>query len=308
MRMKRPASPAYPCLALLVLSCALASAAPRQGAKSAKSPDAKPARPPVERQVGFKAVTFNLRTSEADDSDAPKGNGWDARKGALLQQLQGTGAKLVGLQELSARQAADVRARFKSSHALLTSPRELGLLYDRSFFVLAGSGTMKLTGSDEWGDRYFLWARLKLKEGCGCVLAVNTHFSTEAASRLTNGSTVAEWLGAQKTDCAFLVLGDLNEPEGPVTDRIRAVAAPGQGWTAAAPGIGTFNDFAGPPGKPLDPALKLDHILARSPGLRVVSGKVYGSHPDRNAYSDHYALEALLALTAEDCRKPTPKK
>lgn len=293
MRMKRPASAAYPCLALLVLSCALASAAPR---------------PSVERQVGFKAVTFNLRTSDADHSDAPRGNGWDARKEALLKQLQGTGAKLVGLQELSARQAADVRARFKSSHVLLTSPRELGLLFDRSFFVLSGSGTMKLTGSDQWGDRYFMWARLKLKEGCGCVLAVNTHFSTEASSRLTNGRTVAEWLGAQKADCAFMVLGDLNEPEGPVTAGIRAVAAPGESWNAAAPGLGTFNDFAAPPGATLDPALKLDHILARSPGLRVLSGKVYGAHPDRNAYSDHYALEALLALTAADCRKAAPKK
>ncbi|MFA6092041.1 MAG: endonuclease/exonuclease/phosphatase family protein [Elusimicrobiota bacterium] len=262
-------------------------------------------RPAAEKDRRFKIVTLNIRTAYADDTDRPKGNGWDARKERLMSLLEQTRAQIIGLQELNP-QASELGSRFSKTHELRASPPDLGILIEKTAFSIQDAGSRKLEGSDQWGDRFFQWVRLAPRKGCGCLLAINTHFSTDKDSRLANSRTLSEWLKEQDPSCGLMIFGDLNEAEGPVTAPLLVETGPGQAWEAAAPGQGTFNEFAGPPGGRLDASLKLDHILIRSPQLRMLESKVHDAHPGQPAYSDHYALEASVEMGPSLCESPRP--
>lgn len=281
------------------------------------SPKAIPVR--EDGKIDLKAVTFNIRNENDKDRDE---RAWTRRVGKAVSIIRKIQPDVMGMQEVTHGQAADLRASLPD-YDFTGIAREDGqrrgeyacIFYRRDRFSpdLAEEGTFWLSGTPEkagsatWGNtlpRIATWMRLvDLATGRGFYV-VNTHFDHQhQGSREKAAILIARRIDGRKhRDEPVVLLGDFNAVEGnPAIQYLRGkrvdIAGSQEEWNHGL--IDTFRMMhpSGTSPKSLhlwgrkDAGWKVDHILV-SKGARVMESEVV---MDALPFSsDHYPVMARV--------------
>jgi endonuclease/exonuclease/phosphatase family metal-dependent hydrolase len=225
-------------------------------------------------------MTFNVRTQDADGADAQIGNDWAKRLPLARAVLADHAPALVGLQEATTGQVADLKGNYTALPAT-----DVTVLYDPAQ-VEALEGAVVDVGNygnmDPWGTRYCNWQRFKVSATGAEVVFFNTHLST-AGDNVPQSKFVFELAqGWVKKGYSAVVVGDFNYDAGQ-----NLMAA---GWVdAVSDHAGTFHAFGGGRSGPRLDFIGIQGATSMESGVdtRTTSG-VYPS--------DHYPVWAKLAL------------
>jgi endonuclease/exonuclease/phosphatase family metal-dependent hydrolase len=261
-----------------------------------------------------KAMTFNIRTSRANDGlDA-----WDNRAGIVRDTIVRYGPDFVGLQEAWPEQTASVHNGLPD-YGYLTRTREVDpcqgeavpLFYDQRRWVLdcTRSGTFWLSetpdvpGSKCWGNgipRVATWGHFLEKSSGRGLYVFNAHLDhLSERSRVKSAELIARRIAERACPDPVILLGDMNSGENggavryfkgvspgataPLMDTYRKVQPHG-GWA------GTFHAFTG-----FGLGRKIDYVFtlpnARVLDARLVRDNFAGRYP-----SDHFPVVAEMAF------------
>lgn len=300
------------CLLAAVLGCGGC-----RKAEEAGSPRAVPVR--EDGKIELILTTFNIRNENNKDLDD---RAWTRRVGNAVRLIRRMKPDVMGMQELTHGQAADLRASLPdydfSGIAREDGKRQgeyAGIFYRRDRFSAdaAESGTFWLSGTPEkagsatWGNtlpRIATWLRLvDLATGRGFYV-MNTHFDhRHQGSREEAALLVARRIDGRKhTDEPVVLLGDFNAVEtnpaiAYLAGKAGVIAGSGRKWEHGM--IDTFRVLhpSGTSPKSLhlwgrvDAGWKVDHILV-SKGARVMEAEVV---MDALPFSsDHYPVSARV--------------
>jgi len=240
--------------------------------------------PAVEPPQPLRVLTYNIRTSGADEEDALLHNDWPRRKAFALRMLKELDPDVIGLQEATDGQVKDLEPGF----AVLRQ-EELALLYraDRLEPLAGGFITLGVFGHpDPWGERWAQWQIFRTRQGGQSFLVVNTHLSTAEDQVPQADQVIALALEKQIPGLPTVVMGDFN------FDASRALVAKGF-KDALRDHQGTFHAFKGGRSGP-----RLD-VIGLS-GCRAIQAKVDTRRLQvEGAWlypSDHYPVTATLVL------------
>jgi endonuclease/exonuclease/phosphatase family metal-dependent hydrolase len=263
----------------------------------------------------FRVMSFNIRTAEADDGP----NGWTLRRDLVVETIHAQQPDILGLQEVVATQAAELRAALPG-YGFVGAGRDDGaeqgefvpIFYRRERFTLVDCGHFWLSahpevaGSVGWDaalPRLATWVRLRFNDAPWMeVEAINVHFDhrgvrarVESAKLLRR---VVESLGGRPV----VVLGDFNCAPGSMAYQVLtrdsgnwAELADTQPRSAASFAAGTFHGFTGKP-----EAGRIDWILVNRTFEPVESG-IDRSQRDGRYPSDHFPVTATLRMCASGC-------
>lgn len=251
-------------------------------------------------------MTYNIRYGTAGDGD----NSWPNRRELLIEQLEETGADVLGMQEALRFQIDDIRGALPQ-YGEVGIGRDGGtegeyscILYNTNRFGVIDSGTFWLSETPEtrsfgWNAacvRICTWALLvDLKTG-ESFYHYNTHFDHQSAEARLNGMRLIVKRIAERDPVApFVLTGDFNAGENspplqyakdnagpvPMVDTFRVLHA-------GAMEVGTFNRFSGDTS-----GAKIDYILT-TPDMTVLSAEVDQSMPGGRCISDHFPVAAEL--------------
>lgn len=177
-----------------------------------------------------KVCTYNIRTADFDDKDpAP----WSLRSGCVAEAIKATGADLVALQEVIARQREtldrDLGEAYESAGVCRDDGKLKGestpIFWRKDRFDELASGTFWLSetpevaGSRGWDGmfpRVCTWAMLKDRETGKTVAFFNAHLDHRGAQAKVNGAKLiaARAAEARRNGAALVVItGDLNTVE-----------------------------------------------------------------------------------------------
>lgn len=265
----------------------------------------------------LKVMSFNIRYDNPGDSS--RGEGWTTRREAVSKLISGSGADIVGTQEVLHHQFADLKARL-TDYDVVGCGRDDGkrageyeaLWYKRSRFEKLDTGNFWLSetplvkGSLGWDGacvRMASWALLRDRLTGKKILAVNTHLDhVGAVARREGVNLILEKLKEIAPEVPAVVTGDFNSgsrsaPVKHITDTSlpfhlvdsRAIAeiTSGPQWT--------FHDFNR---QPVDERLIIDYALV-TPGIRVKNYTVIPTVPSSETQfniSDHNAVIITIAL------------
>lgn len=248
----------------------------------------------------FAAVSYNIRHAILDEGR----NAWSRRKGAVFDLLDDLDPDVLGLQESTGDQHAEVQRQLSGYEwaGVADDPGsgEHNPVGVRDRFVLQETETAWLSetpavpGSVGWDASFArVVTQLRLRDtATGRELAVlNTHFDHEGpTARAESARLLRERVDA--LDCAAVVLGDFNarpgsRPYDVLTgdgyDRPLADARARAG-TVEGPET-TVTDFESP-----DPGRQLDHVFVTG-GLAVDRYRVCDRGREDGRYpSDHLPL------------------
>jgi endonuclease/exonuclease/phosphatase family metal-dependent hydrolase len=232
-----------------------------------------------------KILTYNIRTSTADEEDVRLHNAWPQRRPLALQMLKETAPDIIGIQEATDEQVKDLEPGYK-----VLRQEELALLYRPSHLEAVEGGfiTLGVFGHpDPWGDRWAMWEVFRNREDGRALLVVMTHLST-AEDQVPQAEQVIR-LAREKGSPGLpvVVMGDFN------FDASGMLAASGF-RDALRDHEGTFHEFKGGRRGP-----RLDVIGVS--GCGVHQGKVDTRRKRVDGTwvypSDHYPVAATLVLT-----------
>ncbi|USN98194.1 MAG: endonuclease/exonuclease/phosphatase family protein [Phycisphaeraceae bacterium] len=257
----------------------------------------------------LRVASFNIRYGTADDGP----DAWPLRRDKVVETIADLDADLVGLQEALPFQIGFLLEHLPRYGATGVS-REDGktdgeaspILYDRTRFTLAASGTFWLSdtpdeaGSNTWGaacTRICTWARLvDLKTG-RAVYHFNTHFDhVNQPAREKSAALILQRIASRAANEPVVLTGDLNAGENNaavhalltgevgLTDTYRAIHPSGMS--------GTFTGFK------LDSEggdRKIDYVLI-GPGLRATGAGIETRKIDGRYPSDHFPVWAALGF------------
>jgi endonuclease/exonuclease/phosphatase family metal-dependent hydrolase len=243
--------------------------------------------PPISNTArSLRLLTYNIRTSGADEEDAKLHNDWPRRRPLALRMLKELDADIIGIQEATDGQVKDL----EPGYAVLRK-EELALLYraDRLEALEGGAITLGVFGHpDPWGDRWAQWQVFRSRQNGRGLLVVMTHLST-AEDQVPQAEQVID-LAVEKGRAGLptVVMGDFN------FDASARLAAKGF-KDAVADRAGTFHAFKGGRTGP-----RLDVIGVR--GCAVIDAKVDTRREQLDGAwvypSDHYPVE--VAVTWEE--------
>ena len=240
---------------------------------------------PDAKAVQVVAVSYNIRTAYADESDAKLGNDWPKRKPLALKMIQDLDPDIVGIQEATEGQVRDLQEGFEAFQKV-----ELAFLHrpDRLQALEGGFLTLGAFGNpDPWGDRWVLWQRFRPRGGGPAFVVVMTHLST-AKDNLPQAVRVLDLAVEKGRDgTPLLVMGDFNFDAAPMLAK--------RGFQdALTDKKGTFHAFKG--GREGE---RIDFIGVK--GFKVVGEGVYTRMEGKGAEtiypSDHYPIWAKVVLT-----------
>jgi len=272
---------------------ALASAAPHHAASCAP----------------LRVMTYNIRL----DLESDGVNRWSNRKDQFSGQVALMHPAILGLQEVVARQKADLEQALPG-YTFLGVARDDGksagefsnLAFDRTVFTAQSSGTFWLSptpavpskGWDAAYKRVATWAHLVRRSDGKRFLALNTHLDNEGRqARLESAQQIVRWLAAnRRPNEAIVMTGDLNtEPDTPPLRELtsaklglrdsRAISK-----TPPVGPSGTWNDFQALP----KTDGRIDFVLV-DPTLEVERYAILAWHGEggRTA-SDHFPVVSDL--------------
>jgi endonuclease/exonuclease/phosphatase family metal-dependent hydrolase len=303
-----------PCLLMALVLCGSC-----RRREAVQAPKAVPVR--EDGKIEILATTFNIRNENARDLDE---RAWPRRVANAVRLIRRIQPDVMGMQELTHGQAADLRASLPD-YGFFGVGREngrtegeyAGIFYrpDRFSHDRAEGGTYWLSGTPErpgsatWGNtlpRIATWMRLvDLTTGRGFYL-VNTHFDHQhQGSREQAAVFIANRIDGRKhPDEPVVLLGDFNAVEtNPAIQYLRGIPAHLAGGRKQWKGglVDTFRTLhpSGTAPKTLhlwgrkDAGWKVDHILVSKGGRVLESGVVMDALPFS---SDHYPVIARVVF------------
>ena len=258
----------------------------------------------------FRVMSFNIRTAEADDGP----NGWDLRRDLVIETVQAQQPDILGLQEVVARQGAELRAALPD-YGYVGVGRDDGagrgesvpILYRRARLTIVDSGQFWLSahpeeaGSMGWDaacPRVATWVCLRFNVApLTEVQVINVHFDHRGARARVESAKllrrVVESLGGRPV----VLVGDFNCAAGSLPYQILtgnsgnlSELADTQPRAAADFAAGTFHGFTGRP----EPG-RIDGILANRFFEPVESG-LDRRRRDGRYPSDHFPVTATLKM------------
>ena len=229
-------------------------------------------------------LTFNVRTSDADAVDAPLGNDWSARLPLALEVLSAADPDVVGLQEATDGQVADISAGF----TVLSAPG-VSILYRAERLTALGGAVVDVGNygnMDPWGTRYVNWQRFALAGSGAEFTFYNTHLST-AGDNLPQSQFVLDLAAESDAEgIASVVVGDFNY------DAAATVAAKGFD-DDVSDHAGTFHGFQGGRSGP-----RFDFVVSRRATSTESLVDTRSTAPEQPTVypSDHYPIVVKLTL------------
>lgn len=266
--------------------------------------------------ASFSILTFNILGAW----DQREGAGWDQRGERVLRTIRLAGADLVGIQEGTRGQLADLDAGLPGlTRAPVRDPIEppippgedpLNAIYYRPERFRFEKGGVFWLGEDpshpaqDWDaafPRCAAWARLVDVSRGQPLVFISTHLDNwSQRARMEGVSLILNFLrhhlGEPDGPSPAIVVGDFNSDasleahrrflEGPPS--FRDAWEETHGGPSAPYGDGTFHDFTG---KPLPQVGRIDWILSTGPlvprDARIVESSFEGIYP-----SDHFPVLA----------------
>jgi endonuclease/exonuclease/phosphatase family metal-dependent hydrolase len=236
---------------------------------------------PTDTSTEIRVMTFNVRTSDADGSDATIGNDWARRRSLAQAVLSDNDPDVVALEEATSGQVADLRSGF----AVLSRPGVV-LLYDAGRVDAVDGGSFDVGNygnSDPWGPRYCNWEKFRLRSNGREFFVYGAHLSTAGDNVPQLRYLLSRADESASAGYPTIVTGDFNfDATTLLRDKSWADAVTDKG--------GTFHNFHGSRG------VRLDFI-----GLKNLSSVSSGVDTRRDATrsptvypSDHYPVRAVL--------------
>ncbi len=254
----------------------------------------------------MKILSCNIRTSLARDGE----NAWERRKDFCARVIRAQSADVIGFQEMSAVQYADLEAALPAYavYALVDEPcgdrPQNAIFYRRDAFRLVSaagywlSQTPHVAGSRSWDSacvRLANWVRLQDRSTGFEFRLVNTHLDhISQPAREGQAALLVEDARAYPPEYPQILTGDLNAN---AANRAIAMLQAG-GWidTGGARGGGdpglTFHAFQGPATASAEG--KIDWIFTRGT-LAVLGAEIIRDSENGRFPSDHYFVSAVVA-------------
>lgn len=231
--------------------------------------------------AGFRAMTFNIRTGQA--ADGP--NTWPNRKTLAVEHIRANAPDLLGIEEPTEGQWADLTDALKSDWTPVAHDRKdahggseshlQGLFFRTSRFERTADGvfwlsdTPDLPGSitwpQDWGARVCVWAKLQDKTTNKELLFAVVHTDTHGAAWLPSVKCLAAQLPKLAGPSPIVCVGDFNCSAG--CEAHAWFTGPGgftDAWTSLKKpdlGVTTFNAFMPIPMLPLNDMPRLEKWL-----------------------------------------------
>lgn len=227
-------------------------------------------------------LTWNVRRDDGQGD-------WPARLAGLLAALREQAPDLVGLQEATPHQLADVCAALPEYACVrgIETPRGESnpILLRRDAYRLLDGGGLWLSSTPEipsksWDakhTRIATWVRVaRLADGQELTV-VNTHFDAESAIFRAKAARLL-----RRRFPGAVLMGDFNDEPG---SRAHTILMEGLRDVAPERGLETMRGESGPPDARLDWILVPDHVVAGD-------ARVVAAPPGHPPASDHDALAA----------------
>lgn len=261
-------------------------------------------------------VTYNIRYANPNDGD----NIWENRREAMVTYLRGTGADLIGVQEVLPAQRAYLAEHLPEyawygvgRNAEHDQGEGTPIFYRRDRFDVRDQGTFWLSptpevaGSRGWDaalPRVASWLRLRERRSGREFVMVNTHFDhmgrearLESARMLTR--RIADLAPSGTAPLPVILTGDFNcRPDDtpyaaivkPADASLALLDAQHASREPHTGGDSTSNAF-----KTISPGAKIDYIFVRGP-LTVLSHRIEDPKVDGRFVSDHQPVVAVVAM------------
>ena len=271
---------------------------------------------PVTR-TRLKVVTFNIRWQGCYNGEYID-SGFVRRKPLVLEVLRESGAGIIGLQEASIEQRAQIAAEL-TGFGMYPSPAEAGdegILYRLDRFVLTDSGhefvrRMPEVPGTNIGVRDFVWVNLQDRFSGKRFYVLNLHLDHRSSvrGRQLDGVRVGEWMRKRRSDDPVVLVGDFNgNPADPrylyLTGQRSYPGDDGIIVGTPMPMLDTFREanpdaqFTGTINsgfKGVKNRTQIDYVLVPA-GSRVLDSRIIYYHKDGAYPSDHFPLESEFEL------------
>ncbi len=259
----------------------------------------------------FRVMSFNVRYATEADGE----NRWEARREQVYEVIRRRQPAVVGLQEVLAGQADEIRAAFPD-YAFVGVGRRDGkragemvpILVDRERFDVVKHGhfwlspTPEKVGSVGWDaalPRMATWVELRFKEApMRKVRVVNAHFDHQGErARLESAKLLREFVDTANGGTPVIVVGDFNCAPGSPPHRVLCGGADAEVVDAHAcmplrKKTGTYHGFTGE-GR----GERIDWILIKGK-MEPTEADVDTSGREGRYPSDHFPVWAEVRLTS----------
>ena len=259
----------------------------------------------------IRVMSFNIRYGTAADGE----NSWKQRRELVFQTIREYEPDLLGLQEVLAFQAEELREAL-SDYEFVGVGRDDGqqagefgpIMYRKRVFLLVRAGHFWLSEKPEWPGsvgwdaalpRIVTWVRLAYKQSPqNKIYILNTHFDHQGVRARLESAKLVRRLVESLAGQPFIVLGDFNcGPGTPAHDELMAergnlaeLTDPFVLLRADTAGSATYHAFRGTvEGKRIDWIL---HNRRFQPSMVEIIHRCFNSRYP----SDHYPVTATLRL------------
>jgi endonuclease/exonuclease/phosphatase family metal-dependent hydrolase len=170
-------------------------------------------------RASLKVMTFNIRWQGHDDDGNYIASGFANRKPLVLDVLTQFGADVIGLQEASIEQRAEIASELTEfgMFPLPVDPGDECILYRMNRFDLKDSGHEHLRRAPEKpgtniGVRDFVWVYLHDRNNGKrfYVISVHTDHRSSKRGRQLDGVLIGEWIRNRKYSDPVILTGDFN--------------------------------------------------------------------------------------------------
>ncbi len=280
--------------------------------------------------VDLRVMSFNIRYSKVDRSEAASENNWaDAkypRRERAIRVIQENSPDLLGVQEARELQIEDLKKALPE-YAFYGIGRDdgkmggefSGVFFRKARFTQDGAGSFWLSATPEKpGTSFYLapdacariasWVKLTDKESGRQFVLLNMHWDhISDPAREKSAALVRERLGKLGGELPVIVMGDLNarEDSPAVKELIGANDSAGRKFADSfralrpdrSPDESTFNDWAG-----TVKGSRIDFIF-HTRDFTPVAADIIRTSYDGHWPSDHYPVVATLKLNRNRARK-----
>jgi len=268
-------------------------------------------------RASLKIMTFNIRWQGHDDGKYIN-SGFANRKPLVLDVLTQFGADVIGLQEASIEQRAEIAPELPG-FGMFPPPTEAGdecILYRLSRFVLGDSGHEQLRRVPEKpgtniGVRDFVWVYLhdRISGKRFYVLNLHTDHRSSRRGRQLDGVLIGEWIRNREFSDPVILTGDFNgTPDKPrylyLTGHKAYPGEDGKTVSMPMPMLDTFtvaNPNARYPGtsnsgyRGKKNKKQIDYIFVPR-GTTVIDSRIIYYHANGSYPSDHFPLLSEFEL------------
>jgi endonuclease/exonuclease/phosphatase family metal-dependent hydrolase len=255
--------------------------------------------------MGFTVTSYNVRHQILDDGP----DAWCNRRAAVIDQIQSVSPDVLGLQESTGDQQADIEQALEYQwYGVAEKPGSgahtpIGVgsrfaVQDTDLEWLSSTPAVKSVGWDAAYPRVLTSVSLTDRTTGRSLVVYNTHFDHKGPrSRARSARLIRERIDSVPADTEAVVLGDFNCQPG--SNPYQILTADGEiqlrdARTVAATVEGpstTITDFT-----TVDPDRRLDHLFITS-GLSVDLFRIDDATVDGRYPSDHLPIVATVRFT-----------